>query len=234
MWDAGVRLRSLLLVPAGDPAALAAAAASGADAIVLDLASAHARGSARRNVLAFLREHRSEAGVLLYVRIAPIRSALCDGDLEAVMPGAPDGVMLAAGRGDVERIASRIAVCEALHGLPDGGTRIIAMLSDAAGVLGAGSLERGMERLAGLAWDAQALGDRHPGTTGGVPDLARGLCLLAAANAGVAALDAPYLGTDFEVLRREAKAAARDGFSGKLAFRPDQVGPINDVFAEAG
>ena len=38
---------------------------------------------------------------------------------------------------------------------------------------------------------------------------------------------------DMEGLRAEALAARRDGFAGKMAIDPAQVGVINDVFALA-
>jgi citrate lyase subunit beta/citryl-CoA lyase len=62
-------------------------------------------------------------------------------------------------------------------------------------------------------------------------ELARGLCLLAAAGAGVPAIDTVY--TDFRDpggLERQARAARRDGFAGKLAIHPDQVEIINEAF----
>ncbi len=61
--------------------------------------------------------------------------------------------------------------------------------------------------------------------------MARSLCLLTAAAAGVAAVDTVY--TDFrdaEGLLRYATNAYRDGFTGMLAIHPAQVEPINDAF----
>ena len=62
--------------------------------------------------------------------------------------------------------------------------------------------------------------------------LARSLCLLAAAAAGVAALDTIY--TDFRDpagLAAECAAARRSGFTGKMAIHPAQIAAINDVFS---
>jgi citrate lyase subunit beta / citryl-CoA lyase len=62
-------------------------------------------------------------------------------------------------------------------------------------------------------------------------EFARSFCLLAAASARVAAIDAVY--TDFrdgDGLALEARAAAAAGFSGKLAIHPDQIAIINDAF----
>ena len=62
-------------------------------------------------------------------------------------------------------------------------------------------------------------------------ELARSLCLLAAAAAEVAAVDTVY--TDFRDLDGLAQYAAnarRDGFSGMLAIHPAQVEVINRAF----
>ena len=61
--------------------------------------------------------------------------------------------------------------------------------------------------------------------------LARSTCLLAAAAAGLQAIDSIYADfRDGEGLGREAKKARRDGFTGKLAIHPDQVPAINAAF----
>jgi len=61
---------------------------------------------------------------------------------------------------------------------------------------------------------------------------ARVSTLLAAAAAGIEAIDAVY--TDFrdlEGLRAEANEAADMGFDGKLTIHPDQIPIVNEVFA---
>ena len=61
--------------------------------------------------------------------------------------------------------------------------------------------------------------------------LARNLCLFAAHAAGVQAIDGIYANfRDQAGLDREAKEAARDGFTGKLAIHPAQVPIINAAF----
>ena len=94
-------------------------------------------------------------------------------------------------------------------------------------------------RLAGLSWGAEDLGAavgasaRRDEEGDWLPpyQLARSLCLFAAAAAEVAAIDTVY--TDFrdqEGLARFAANARRDGFSGMLAIHPDQVDVINRAF----
>jgi len=95
------------------------------------------------------------------------------------------------------------------------------------------------ERILGLTWGAEdlsaALGvTRKTDQQGALTltfQLARSLCVITSAALGVQAIDGVY--TDFRDaagLEREADEARRDGFSGKLAIHPDQVGPINAAF----
>ena len=57
------------------------------------------------------------------------------------------------------------------------------------------------------------------------------MTLLAAASAGVAAIDTAFADlNDRQGLRAEALAARRDGFAGKMAIDPAQAAIINDVF----
>src|SRR5205814_10565254 len=61
--------------------------------------------------------------------------------------------------------------------------------------------------------------------------LARSLCLAGAAAAGVQPVDGIFADfRDEKGLRAEAEAARREGFTGKLAIHPAQVGVINAAF----
>ena len=94
-------------------------------------------------------------------------------------------------------------------------------------------------RLAAMSWGAEdlsaALGATRNRDAAGnwLPtyEMARSLCLLAAAAAEVAAIDTVF--TDFgdeAGLTRYALNAKRDGFSGMLAIHPAQVEVINAAF----
>ena len=57
------------------------------------------------------------------------------------------------------------------------------------------------------------------------------MCLYAAANAGVRALDTVCVDIDnIEVAKRESAEARRDGFAGKLSIHPKHVPVINAAF----
>ena len=106
-------------------------------------------------------------------------------------------------------------------------------------MFGLGSYKDASPRLSGLTWGAEdlaadigALATRIEGEWSEPVRVVRSLALFAAAAAGVPAIDTVH--TDFrdlEGLRRDCSAAARDGFSGKLAIHPDQVEIINEAFS---
>jgi citrate lyase subunit beta/citryl-CoA lyase len=238
-------MRSLLFVPGDRPEKLEKAMRSGADALILDLEDSiagAAKGAARRTVLGFLQEQRNVASrPLLYVRINALSTPLADGDLDIVMTGAPDGIVLpkATGGADVLLLAARLSLREALHGIDDGATKIIAIATESgAAIFGLGTYKHASARLAGLTWGAEDL-TADTGASAARVDgewtepvrVVRSLALFAAAAAGIAAIDTVH--TDFRDLAglgRECTNAARDGFSGKLAIHPDQVDIINAAF----
>jgi citrate lyase subunit beta / citryl-CoA lyase len=236
-------MRSLLLAPA-DERRLGEALESGADAIIVDLAATAPaeRAAARAAAAQFLNaERRRSGGPVLIVRANALDSGETDSDLDAVMPGAPDAILLPGGLGatSVQQLSAKLAVREAEFDLPDGETRIIAVADTAQSLFHMGSYRGSSGRLIAVAWSAEALRtdigaetDRDPlGDTLGPYRLTRDLTLLAAVSARVAAIDTAFLDIrDTEGLRAEALAARRDGFTGKIALDPAQVGVINDVF----
>ena len=237
-------MHSLLFAPA-DEKRLAEALASGADAVIVDLALAPAekRAAARAVAAQFLKQARVQSGEpALIVGVNALDSGETDADLDAVTGSAPDAMLLpgSLGAASVQQLSAKIAVREADFALPDGATRIIAVADTARALLSLASYRGSSGRLAGVAWSAPSLRtdigaetDRDPsGAYAGVFRLARDLTLLAAAAARVAAIDAPFADVaDGKGLRAEAAAARRDGFSAKLAIDPAQPRIINEAFA---
>src|SRR5216684_4215000 len=67
-----------------------------------------------------------------------------------------------------------------------------------------------------------------------IPRHARVMCAVAAAAAGVEALDTVYTDiADLAGLRRECEDAVAMGFTGKISIHPNQIPVINDVFTPA-
>src|ERR1700761_7247028 len=136
-------MRSLLIAPA-DEKRLAEALRSGADAVVVDLAGAEpsTRAGARAAAGRFLKETRGRAGEpALIVRANALDSGETDADLDAVMVGAPDAILLPGSLGapSLQQLSAKLAVREARLGLADSATRIIAVADRAQSLFNMGS-----------------------------------------------------------------------------------------------
>ncbi|HEY8567270.1 MAG TPA: CoA ester lyase [Beijerinckiaceae bacterium] len=243
-------MRSLLFVPGDSPKKLEKGLGSGADALIIDLEDSvalSAKTEARRITADFLREvHGVEGRPRLVVRVNDLSTGLTDADLDGVMPGAPDAIMLpkTVGGVDVTHLGAKLAVREAESDLADGGTRILAIATETArGVFALGTLAGSSHRLAGVAWGAEDLSAdlgaetnrREDGAYADPYRLARALALMAAAAAEADAIDTVYTNfRDLEGLAAECRAACRDGFVAKMAIHPAQVPVINEAFTPSG
>jgi citrate lyase subunit beta/citryl-CoA lyase len=238
--------RSFLFVPGDNGRKLEKAAESAADAIIVDLEDSVApREKARGRSIAreFLSEHRDRG---CWVRINPLDTEDALADLRALMPSAPAGIVLPKPKGanDTVRLGKLLDVLEQEHSLPVGRTPILPITTERPEALfRMQEYSEASARLAGLTWGAEDLGAAL-GASGIRDDrgnwlapyqLARSLCLFAAAAAGVPAIDTVY--TDYRDesgLEAFASAGRRDGFSGMLAIHPGQVAVINAAFVPTG
>ena len=237
-------LKSLLFVPGDSEKKLAKAASTGADALLLDLEDAVSQDRlpiARGLVLDYLKSH-DRSSQQVWVRINPLNTPLSLPDLVAVMPGKPDGIVLPKplNASDVLQLDHFLSALEQREGINAGHTRILPVATEVAGALFSLNTYAGCSaRLVGLTWGAEDLATAVGASTnkkdnGEFDDtfvLARSLCLLAAAHAGVQAIDT--LSVDFrhaDSLQADVQRAKRQGFSGKLAIHPDQVAIINAGF----
>lgn len=236
--------RSMLFLPGDSERKLAKARETNADALILDLEDAvdgSRKQHARFLIADFLRsEHRRERKI--WVRINPLDDPESREDLDAVLPARPDGLVLPKVRSadDVARLSALLDALEPRAGLRVGATPILPITTETpAGVFALGRYSGASPRLAGLTWGAEDLAATLGAETAVDADgewlppyqLVRSLCLLAAADAGVPAIDTVM--TDFldeTRLLRQADSAKRDGFVGKLAIHPAQVDLLNEVF----
>lgn len=229
-----MRLRSLLFVPADRPERFAKAAASGADALILDLEDSVAperKGAGRAAVAEWL---AGECSVPSFVRVNPLDGGLTAADLEAVVAGQPDGIVLpkAEGAASVEAL---------LHMLGDTALPILPIATETpAAIFQLGSYMAVKEHIAGLTWGAEDL----PAAIGAVTsreedgsytapyEMVRSLTLFGAHAAGVAAIETVFPRIDApEALAAYVARARRDGFTGMMAIHPAQVATINAGFA---
>ncbi|MDH3305482.1 MAG: CoA ester lyase [Gammaproteobacteria bacterium] len=232
--------RSFLFVPADSERKMKKAGDTGADALILDLEDAvapEARPEARLMASEYLQGRQN-----VWVRINALDSEDSAADLEAVIPARPAGIVLPKARRAADAVAlSRcINELEQQSGIERGQTRIIVLCTERPEALFTlhGYVDA-TKRLFGLSWGAEDLSVAvgasanrdEQGNWLPIFEMARSLCLLAAAAAEVTAIDTVF--TDFrdhEGLLRYAANARRDGFSGMLAIHPAQVDVINAAF----
>ncbi len=239
-------MRSFLFVPGDSPRKFEKASQTNADGLILDLEDSvvlSAKTEAREIVRAMLDAPRRQK---VFVRVNALDTGLTPLDLAAIMPGRPDGIMLpkCSGPDDVRQLAHYLDMGEAQQD-PSGGragaTLIFVIVTETAESVRAlaGSSYRGVSpRLWGMLWGgedlAASLGASENRSGGAYREpfrLARNLCLVAAAAAGVEALDtiATDIG-DLEGVAEEAREARRDGFSGKVVIHPSHVDVVNAAF----
>jgi len=223
--------RSWLFVPADSERKITKALDGEADAIIFDLEDsvAPAMKTVARDVLKSMLKR--SGGPEWWVRVNPLGSEFIREDLELIGIADVHGIVLpkAEGGADITELAHRT-----------GNIPIHAIVTEtAASLFGLLSYRQPGSPLAAMSWGAEdlsaALGASTKFDASGELAfsyrLARSLCLAGAVAAGVQPVDGVFADfRDDEGLKDEAEAARREGFTGKLAIHPAQVGVINAAF----
>jgi citrate lyase subunit beta/citryl-CoA lyase len=239
--------RSWLFAPGDSEKKMAKATNGPADIVLIDLEDAVApenKAQARVMVRDFINANAGERA-RLWVRINPLDGPFALGDLAAVMPSRPGGIMLPKvnGRADVERLDHYLSALEVANGIDQGSTRVIPLITETAEAMFHTGDYKGAPRIAALTWGAEDLADSIGAGSNLNPDgsysftfeLARSLCLLGAAAAGVSAVDTIQADfRDLDGLRVRAEKVRREGYRGMLAIHPAQVEVINAAFTPTG
>jgi citrate lyase subunit beta/citryl-CoA lyase len=228
----------MLFAPGDSDRKAAKALASNADGVILDLEDSvalTAKDAARALTAALLRG----ASRPVIVRVNPRGTPWYLADLAATVPSRPAAVLLpkCAGMADLVALDHHLEALEAAHGLPVGSTGMLALITESAMSLRAMDYVGPPARLWALCFGAEDLaadfGIASRGAAGYPAPIAaaRAMALLAAAQAGVPAIDTPWPDPrDPAGLALEAAAAAADGFAGKLCIHPAQIDAVNAAF----
>ncbi len=240
-------IRSWLFVPGDSERKLAKGRGNPADALILDLEDAVSddrQEIAREMTCAYLQANADRSTQQLWVRVNPLDHDFSLPDLAAVMPGAPDGIVLPKvySAAEVNRMADYLSALEAREGLEIGSTKILSVATETAASLLTFHtyLDNVTDRLVALTWGgedlAAALGasdNKHP-ITGEYDDpylYAKTMCL-----ATSKAIDAQPVGVvwvdykDLDGLEADCLRDRRTGFIGKIAIHPAQSEIINQAF----
>ncbi|HEU5066908.1 MAG TPA: CoA ester lyase [Sphingomicrobium sp.] len=223
--------RSWLFVPADSEKKIDKALSTQADAIIFDLEDSvvpERKAHARKLLKSLLPR---SGGPQWWVRINPLGSEYHKDDLKLIGIADMHGIVLpkAESGADITRLAHRT-----------GNIPIHAIVTETpASLFGLLSYRDPKSPLVAMSWGAEdlsaALGASskldEAGELAFTYKLARSLCLAGAVAAGVQPVDGVFQDfRDEEGLRREAEAARREGFTGKLAIHPAQVPVINAAF----
>jgi citrate lyase subunit beta / citryl-CoA lyase len=236
--------RSWLFAPGDSERKLEKAAASSADVVLFDLEDAvapQAKPKARSMVAAFLKAQPEAQRSRLWVRINPLSGRDALEDLAAVLVARPGGIMLpkARGRADVEVLDHYLSALEVAAGIAQGSTKVIVLVTETAEGMFSTGTYAGAPRMVAMTWGAEDLADaigasenrNEDGSYAFTYELARSLCLLGAAAAGVSAIETIHGDfRDQSGLRARAERVRRAGYRGMLAIHPAQVDVINDAF----
>ncbi len=223
--------RSWLFVPADSGKKIAKAIETDADALIFDLEDSvvESRKAIARDILKAL--PKRENGPDWWVRINPIGSEWYADDIDVIGNADIKGIVLpkAESGADIVQLAHRTGNIPIHAIVTETPASLFAMLS----------YRDPKSPLAAMSWGAEdlsaALGASSKYDADGelsfTYKMARSLCLAGAVAAGVQPVDGVFADfRDKDGLKREAEAARREGFTGKLAIHPAQVSVINAAF----
>ena len=241
--------RSCLSVPGSSPKMLAKAPGLPADEVFLDLEDSVAPGAkeeARANVVQALTEGDWE-GKTVVVRINGVQTPWCYRDVIEVVEGAGpnlDCLMIpkAEYATDVTFVDDLLRMIEDTIGL-ERRIGLEVQIETAAGLTNIDDIAAASDRTETLIF-----GPADMSASLGLPALTAGLpmpnypgdhwhhvlskILIAARNAGLQAIDGPYLVIkDLDGFREMALRARALGYDGKWALHPGQIDVLNEVFA---
>jgi citrate lyase subunit beta / citryl-CoA lyase len=236
--------RSLHFVPGGNEKMIAKALTLPADGLILDLEDAVTpdRKAATRPIVRGWLERLEFGGRERWIRMNPVFTEYAEADLAETIGGRPDGYVMPKPRRaeDVRRVAAMLDALEQRHGLPFGSTRLLVIATETPeGLLNIKEIAAASPRIVSVSWGIEDLSAAmglprtrdEQGRYLDIPRHARVMCAVAAAAAGVEALDTVYTDIpDLDGLRRECREAVAMGFSGKISIHPGQIEVINAEF----
>jgi citrate lyase beta subunit len=219
--------RCLLFVPGARPERFEKALAADADQVCIDLEDAvplAEKAAARRDALQFVAQTKSSR-CELGVRINAVNSAEGRADMQAIasMNVKPAFVMLPK----VESVAD---IQHAVNAMPE--VPLIALLESPGAVFEARAIAKASPRVRGLmfgGYDYAVAARVTPRSLGWL--VPRSMIAMAAAEAGIAAIDVPSLETqNMNVVEQETAEVIALGFSCRAAIHPAQVSVIQRAF----
>lgn len=239
-WPRGQAMRSVLFTPANEPRKTSKVASFGADVVVLDLEDAVAREqkvAARAIARGILPDLH---GPLRFVRVNGWDTGLTRGDLEEVVCGDLDGIVMpkVETARDLTRLDQILDECEAREGLPPGTIRVLPIVETCLGVLNGHEIATASPRTVQIIFGAGDLGKDlglpwMRASTEQALAWGRARIVYDCRAAGLPGpIDGPWLAVrDAAGFEQDCRIAAALGHRGKLLIHPSQVAAAHRVFS---
>ncbi len=230
--------RSMLYIPANNPAMIQDAFIYGADTILFDLEDSIAisEKDAARELLIEALNSLNFNNTEIAVRINSLDSKFGLKDLKSIVPIGPDIIRIPKieTKEQIIKIDKLITKLERKANLQPGFIEIMAMIETAKGVLNLEKIVASSERLSALTLGAEDLttdmGIKRT-SLGRELFLTRSKIALVAAAYKINAIDTVFSDfNDLNGLKKETLQSKELGFTGKAVIHPRQVDIVNHVF----
>ncbi|MFC2016490.1 HpcH/HpaI aldolase/citrate lyase family protein [Chloroflexota bacterium] len=234
-----VLLRTLLFVPGNQERRIEKARSVPADAIILDVEDSvppSEKDSAREMVAASIVGLASSQREV-FVRTNSLPTPYAVSDIKAVVTKGLRGICLSKSESadDIHKVGVLMADAEKEAGLKVGSIGLLPLIETPKGIINAYEIASASPRILGVTFGAEdyalemSVNRTKEGTEIYYP---RMVIALACHAANVLAIDCVYSDVrDREGLISETRLVRQMGFEGKLLIHPDQVGPVNQIFA---
>ena len=236
--------RSLHFVPGANDKMFSKSLASSADSLILDLEDAvtpKKKDDARQVIKDWLNS-ADFSGKEKTVRINPIDSPWGLKDIEVVMQGHPDSLVIpkVSSYQELQTLDDALTHWESQLQLQEKSVNLILITTETpASILNLPSFTD-CERVAALSWGAEDLAaslgsTRNRGPDGSYLDIykhCRNMTLICAAAGNVQPIDTVFVDfKDSKGLQNDCEEASWMGYTGKMTIHPDQLEVVNAAFS---
>ena len=227
--------RTMLFSPANNPKMLVTAHLYGPDCVLFDLEDAvkYAEKDAARDLLAEALKTVDYGKTEIFARINPLSTEFGEDDVRVLVPAGLRRMRLAMCEKpeQVKELDDLLTEVEKEHGIS---CKIQCSLETPLAVMNAVSIATASPRVTSISFGAEdftrTLGAERT-KEGKEIFMARSLVVMAAAIAGVDAIDTVWSDLDDEEgFRNEVKTSANMGFAGKSCIHPSQVKIVHEIF----
>ncbi|MEN6572530.1 MAG: CoA ester lyase [Anaerolineaceae bacterium] len=230
--------RAILYVPGSDPHKMEKGASSAVDSVALDLEDgvAENRKDDARGLIQKALMNLDFEGAERLVRVNAFATGRTEADLQAVLAGRPDGIILpkVEDAAQVRRLETIVQESEAQIGGAKRQISLLVQIENALGLLNLQEICQASPLLEALIFGAEdfcaSIGATR--TAAGTEVLyARSAVVVAAAAFGLQAIDMVQINfKDLVKLEAESKQGADMGFSGKQIIHPAQIAPVQQAY----